>query len=59
MLVQYDKNHHTVLDIKLIAAKNIKAENVIPRKPLGPNARRAGWQGCYLEFDSEGITEIV
>ncbi len=23
MLVQYDKEHHTVLDIKLIEAKNI------------------------------------
>ena len=59
MLVQYDKDKHKVVDIKVIEAKNIKAENVIPRKPLGPNARRAGWQGCYLEFDAEVIAEII
>ena len=38
---------------------SIRAENVIPRKPPGPNARRAGWQGCYLEFDAEVIAEII
>jgi len=58
MLVQYDKEHHMVLNIKVVEAMNIKAENVVPRKPLGPNARRAGWQGCYLEFDSEVIQII-
>ena len=42
-----------------IKSQNINADNVIPRKPLGPNARRAGWQGCYLEFNSEVITEII
>jgi type II restriction enzyme len=59
MLVQYDKDLNTVLDIKVIEAKNIKSENVIPRKPLGPNARRAGWQGCYLEFDAEVMHLII
>ena len=46
-------------DLKIIESQYISAKNVIPRKPLGPNARRAGWQGCYLEFHSEVITKII
>lgn len=26
--------------------------NIIPRNPLKPTARRAGWQGCYLNFNN-------
>ena len=59
MLIQYDKELNKVVNIKVIIAENIKARNVIPRKPLGPNARRAGWQGCYLEFDSEVVKELI
>ncbi len=59
MLIQYDKELNKVVNIKVIIAENIKARNVIPRKPLGPNARRAGWQGCYLEFDAEVVKELI
>ena len=59
MLVHYDKELNKVKDLKIIESQYISAKNVIPRKPLGPNARRAGWQGCYLEFHSEVITEII
>jgi type II restriction enzyme len=24
---------------------------IIPRKPLGPNAKRAGWQGCTISLE--------
>ena len=59
MLIQYDKELNYVVNVKVIIAENIKARNVIPRKPLGPNARRAGWQGCYLEFDAEVVKELI
>jgi type II restriction enzyme len=59
MLVHYNKELNKVEDLKIIESQFISAKNVIPRKPLGPNARRAGWQGCYLEFPSEVITEII
>ena len=59
MLVHYDKELNKVKGLKIIESQYIIAKNVIPMKPLGPNARRAGWQGCYLEFHSEVITEII
>jgi type II restriction enzyme len=59
MLVHYDKELNKVEGLIIIESKYISAKNVIPRKPLGPNARRAGWQGCYLEFHSEVITKII
>ena len=59
MLIHYDKELNKIKSLKIIKSQNINADNVIPRKPLGPNARRAGWQGCYLEFNSEVITEII
>ena len=59
MLVHYDKEFNKVKELKIIESQYISAKNVIPRKPLGPNARRAGWQGCYLEFHSEVITEVI
>ena len=30
----------------------ITEHNVIARNPLGPRARRAGWQGCLLALDT-------
>ena len=59
MLVHYDKELNKIVGLKIIESQYISAKNVIPRKPLGPNARRAGWQGCYLEFHSEVITKIL
>jgi hypothetical protein len=44
--------------VHYIDKRNISKENVIPRKPLSTNARRAGWQGCYLKFDLESVREL-
>ena len=41
-----------------IDSQFINPECVIPRKPLGINARRAGWQGCYLKFNWIDIKKI-
>ena len=58
MLVYYEKENLTVEEVSIIYSDDITELCVIPRKPLGPNARRAGWQGCYLEFDWETVHRI-
>jgi hypothetical protein len=42
---------YTVEDILFIDHVDINETCIIPRKPLSPIARRAGWQGCYLHFN--------
>jgi len=59
MLVHYNKDENFVVEIKLVKSKNISYKNVIPRKPLGQNARRAGWQGCYLVFSEVVVEELL
>tara|TARA_R110000824_G_scaffold35790_3_gene111804 strand:- start:5765 stop:6256 length:492 start_codon:yes stop_codon:yes gene_type:complete len=51
ILVEYDKNNSEINRVGVILKNDIAKENVIPRNPLGPNARRAGWQGCNFKFD--------
>lgn len=45
-------NDYNILDIIHVKDIDITQNNIIPRKPLGKNARRAGWQGCYLYFEN-------
>tara|TARA_R110000824_G_scaffold18075_2_gene72317 strand:+ start:1677 stop:2159 length:483 start_codon:yes stop_codon:yes gene_type:complete len=56
ILVEYDKINLKVNQVGTILKNNVTSKNVIPRNPLGPNARRAGWQGCTLIFDSNVIS---
>tara|TARA_B100000683_G_scaffold151492_2_gene146609 strand:+ start:173 stop:679 length:507 start_codon:yes stop_codon:yes gene_type:complete len=39
-----------IVDIIHVKSENITCHNIIPRKPLSNNAKRAGWQGCKLHF---------
>ena len=57
-LISYDKTLQEVVMILKIDSKFINPECVIPRKPLSINARRAGWQGCYLKFNWIDIKKI-
>lgn len=59
MLVYYNKDENFVEEIKLVKSKDISYKNVIPRKPLGQNARRAGWQGCYLVFSADVVEDLL
>ena len=43
---------YNILDIIHVESKDITKNNIIPRKPLTKNARRAGWQGCNLYFET-------
>ena len=50
IIILYEKVNLTILDIIHIKSVNITCDNIIPRKPLSKNAKRAGWQGCNLYF---------
>ena len=43
---------YSIDDILFVDRININENCIIPRNPLGPTARRAGWQGCILVFDT-------
>lgn len=43
-------NIFTINNILFVNTEDINESCVIPRKPLSPHARRAGWQGCKLVF---------
>ena len=58
MLVHYSKENLMIEEIFLVESDNINENCVVPRKPLGPNARRAGWQGCYLDFEWTKVEKI-
>lgn len=58
LLVKYSEHNGCIENVLYIDRKNIFNKNVTPRKPLGPNARRAGWQGCYLDFKDEVVKEL-
>lgn len=57
MLLFYDEKNMMVVDFQIIHHSFITEKNIIPRKPLSPTARRAGWQGCLI--DIEEIPEIA
>lgn len=40
-----------VIDVEVIYRGALTESCLIPRKPLGPNARRAGWKGCVIALD--------
>jgi type II restriction enzyme len=50
MLLNYDLSKMEVTDFRAIPRYAFSRMNIIPRRPLGPNARRAGWQGCNIDL---------
>ena len=56
ILVEYNKNDSKINRVGVILQNNITKENIIPRKPLSPNARRAGWQGCNFKFTANVVS---
>lgn len=46
--MSYDRDRTAVTDL-IVVPKHFFTQDIIrARKPLGPNARRAGWQGCNI-----------
>ena len=46
----YDRAAHRVRELIVVPRHFFTAGIVRPRPPLGPNARRAGWQGCTIRL---------
>jgi type II restriction enzyme len=51
MLLHYSPQNMEVVDLQIIHRSFITASCITPRQPLGPNARRAGWQGCMIDLN--------
>ena len=59
MFVGYCRETYDITFLKGIAHSEMNESFIIPRKPLSPNARRAGWQGCYLEIPEEKLNLLT
>jgi type II restriction enzyme len=58
ILISYNKEQASINQIIRVKSAQITEKSIIPRIPLKETARRAGWQGCYLEFDFN-VLEII
>jgi type II restriction enzyme len=52
LLLNYDRARLSVTDLFVVPKHFFTPEIVEPRKPLGPNARRAGWRGSHIRLDA-------
>ncbi len=59
ILLQYDLNNLSVQQVRILHRSWITEQCIIPRRPLGSQARRAGWQGCLLALESIPNTAFV
>ena len=59
MLLEYDTRFHTVVFGSAIRGSEITEDRVIPRRPLGDTARRAGWVGCNIRVDGLPAVQFV
>ena len=51
LLLNYDLSSMLVREFRGIPRYALSRLRVIPRKPLGLTARRAGWQGCSIDLE--------
>jgi type II restriction enzyme len=59
MLLNYNRLKMEVTDFRAVPRYALSRMSVIPRKPLGPRARRAGWQGCNIDLSGLPPAAIV
>lgn len=50
ILLHYDPAKWVVSDLELVHRACITSSCLVPRRPLGAGARRAGWQGCLISL---------
>jgi len=48
IIIIYEKTSYDIKNILYIKNEYINTECIIPRNPLSPTAKRAGWQGCNI-----------
>jgi type II restriction enzyme len=53
IIMRYDADTRSVVDLHIIHRSNITASCVLPRKRLSADAKRAGWQGCIFDLCHE------
>lgn len=59
LLLNYDLPSMTVTALKAVPRYALSRLTIVPRKPLGPNARRHGWQGCNIDLTGLPPAAIV
>lgn len=59
ILLQYNRDNFSVANLKILHGSWITENVVIPRSPLRPPARRAGWQGCIIDLRSIPASAFV
>lgn len=62
MLMSYSAEHRRVSNLIVVPKHFFTAALIEPRKPLSPNARRAGWVGCNIligDLPAAGKIDIV
>lgn len=52
LFLSYEKENPMVHQLFMVPKFYITDRVIEKRKPLGPNARRAGWTGCFICLDS-------
>lgn len=50
VLLYDSRRDFEIVGVVHVGHANVTRECVIPRRPLAASAKRAGWQGCNLEF---------
>ncbi len=51
LLLEYDALRLSARNLLAVHRSLISDSSIVPRKPLGPTARRAGWQGCGINLE--------
>jgi type II restriction enzyme len=59
LLLNYDARKLQVTDLRALPRYALSRMAVLPRKPLGPRARRAGWQGCNIDLTGIGRPAFI
>ena len=62
ILLHYDRARWAVEDLSLVHRACITTSCIVPRTPLSPTARRAGWQGYTIrlaQVPAQGRIEVV
>ena len=59
IIILYEERNLYIYDIIHISSDTINESNIIPRSPLSPKAKRAGWQGCFLYFKDIHMTFTI
>lgn len=52
IIILYENLDYNIENILYIKSEYIDNNCIIPRKPLSINAKRVGWQGCYITFNN-------